>query len=170
MKPFEVRESDSALMEFAKVYTIDDIWQYDEVSFLEGAKQSITKILRNNRNTKVKLIFKCDVYHTIKEIIREFAFHSNIEVNLEGTDEDDIYGIMTKKILERIDRLINGEDGEGTGWIFYKANKLELHTVSYMPLRGETWISLPKELANKKAIINMQNKDNKCFCGVFLGH
>ena len=33
----------------------------------------------------------------------------------------------------------------------------------YIPLRGETWISLPKELANKKAIINMQNKDNKCF-------
>ena len=35
--------------------------------------------------------------------------------------------------------------------------------MSYKPLRGETWIPLPKELADKKAIINMQNKDNKCF-------
>ena len=35
--------------------------------------------------------------------------------------------------------------------------------MSYKPLRGETWISLPKELANKNAIINMKNKDNKCF-------
>ena len=33
----------------------------------------------------------------------------------------------------------------------------------YNPLRGETWVSLPKELADKKAIINMKNKDNKCF-------
>ena len=41
--------------------------------------------------------------------------------------------------------------------------QLELHTVSYKPLRGETWIPLPKELANKNAIINMKNKDNKCF-------
>ena len=49
------------------------------------------------------------------------------------------------------------------GGLFYKVDKLELHTVSYKPLRGETWVPLPKELANKKAIINMQNKDNKCF-------
>ena len=35
--------------------------------------------------------------------------------------------------------------------------------MSYKPLREETWVPLPKELANKKAIINMQNEDNKCF-------
>ena len=35
--------------------------------------------------------------------------------------------------------------------------------MSYKPLRGETWIPLPKELAVKTAIINMKNKDNKCF-------
>ena len=35
--------------------------------------------------------------------------------------------------------------------------------MSYKPLRGETYIPLPKEAADKKAIINMQNKDNKCF-------
>ena len=35
--------------------------------------------------------------------------------------------------------------------------------MSYKPLSGETYIPLPKELADKKAIINMQNEDNKCF-------
>ena len=35
--------------------------------------------------------------------------------------------------------------------------------MSYKPLRGETCVPLPKELADKKVIINMQNKDNKCF-------
>ena len=35
--------------------------------------------------------------------------------------------------------------------------------MSYKPLRGKSWVPLPKELADKKAIINMQNKDNKCF-------
>ena len=51
----------------------------------------------------------------------------------------------------------------GSVWRLYSIIKLELHTTRYNPLRGETWIPLPKELANKKAIINMQNKDNKCF-------
>ena len=45
----------------------------------------------------------------------------------------------------------------------YSIIQLELHTVRYNPLRGETYIPLPKELVNKKAIINVQNKDNKCF-------
>ena len=46
---------------------------------------------------------------------------------------------------------------------FHSIIVLELHTVSYKPLRGETYIPLLKELADKKAIINVQNKDNKCF-------
>ena len=51
----------------------------------------------------------------------------------------------------------------GSGWRLYSIIQLELHTVRYNPLRGETYIPLPKEVANKKAIINTQNKDNKCF-------
>ena len=51
----------------------------------------------------------------------------------------------------------------GSGWRLYWTIQLELHTVRFNPLRGETWIPLPKELANKKATINVKNKDNKCF-------
>ena len=56
---FEVRESESALRDFARVYTIDGIERYDARSFLYGARENITSILRNNRRTKVKLILKC---------------------------------------------------------------------------------------------------------------
>ena len=111
MKLFEVREGISALKNFARVYTINGIEGYDARTFLFYARRNITKILRNNRNTKVKLILRCDMIHSIKDIIREFAFHSDIEVNLEGTDEDDIYVIMTERILEKISRLINGDGG-----------------------------------------------------------
>ena len=137
MELFKVRESNSALKNFARVYTINGIEGYDARAFLFHARRNITKILRNNRNTKVKLILRCDMIHSIKDIIREFAFHSDINVNLEGTDEDDIYVIMTERILEKIARLINGDGGGGTGWAFYGVNKLELHTVSYKPLRGK---------------------------------
>ena len=92
-------------------------------------------------------------------IIQPFAFHSNIEVNLEGTDEDNLYVTMTERILENIAALL----ATTSEWRLHSIIKLELHTVSYNPLRGETWIALPKELANKKAIINMKNEDNKCF-------
>ena len=93
-------------------------------------------------------------------IIRPFAFHSDIEVNLDGTDEEELYIMMTERIIEKMAIL---QQATGSGWRLHSIIKLELHTASYNPLRGETWIALPKELANKKAIINMKNKGNKCF-------
>ena len=160
---FEVIESDSALRNFANVYTIDGKDGFDPQSFMDGARENITGLLRNKRNTKVKLILKCYMISERDNLIKDFPFHSEIEINVEGTNENEIYTTMTDTILERIANLINGSSGGGSGWIFYKIIKLELHTVSYRPLRGSTWIPLPKELADKKAIINMKNKDNKCF-------
>ena len=160
---FEVIESDCALRNFANVYTIDGKDGFDPQSFMDGARENMIRLLRNNRNTKVKLILKCYMISERDNLIRDFPFHSEIEINVEGTNEKEIYTTMTDTILERIANLINGSSGGGSGWIFYKVIKLELHTASYIPLRGNTWIPLPKELADKKAIINMKNKDNKCF-------
>ena len=160
---FEVIESDSALRNFANVYTIDGKDGFDPQSFMDGARENITGLLRNKRNTKVKLILKCYMISERDNLIKDFPFHSEIEINVEGTNENEIYTTMTDTILERIANLINGSSGGGSGWIFYKIIKLELHTASYRPLRGNTWIPLPKELADKKAIINMKNQDNKCF-------
>ena len=120
-------------------------------------------VLRNNRNTKVKLILRIFMLHEKANITREFAFHSDNEVNLGGTNEDDIYITMMDRILEKIDKFTGGDGSGGTGWVVFNVIKLELHTVSYKPAKGGTWIPLPKELLNKKAIINMKNKDNKCF-------
>ena len=50
----------------------------------------------------------------------------------------------------------------GSSWKLRSIIQLELHTVSYKPLKQKTYISLPKELAVKTAIINIKNKYNKC--------
>ena len=162
-QPFEVRESDSALRNFARVYTIDGMTGIDARSFLDSSRENITSVLCNNRRTKVKLILKCYMEKTSilgEIIIQPFAFHSDIEVNLDGTDEEELYITMTERIIERMAIL---QQANGSGWRLHSIIKFELHTVSYNPLRGETWIQLPKELANKKAIINPKNEDNKCF-------
>ena len=165
IKTFEVRESNSALRNFAKVYTIDGKSGFDPRSFLEGAKQNITSVLRNNRRTKVKLIIKCYMQRLKTNEIKPADFHSDIEVNLDGTDEKDLYDMMVERILEKIATYL----AMGSEIRFHSIIKLELHIVSYRPLRGETYIPLPNELADKKSIINIQNKDNKCFCVYFKG-
>ena len=159
---FEARETESTLRYFAKVYTINGIEGYDGRTFLNDAENSITRVLRENRQTKVKLIFKC---YMIKEkpngeIIRPFEFHSKTEVNLEGTNENELYNNMLDTIEEKIQKL---EHAEGTGWRLHSVINLELHTVEWIPLRGSSYIELPKELKDKNAIINMKNEDNRCF-------
>ena len=139
MKLFEVRESNSALRNFARVYTINGIEGFDPRSFLQDARQNITSVLRNNRKTKVKLIFKCIMErgnNPEEMVIKPADFHSDIEINLDGTDEKDLYDTMVERILEKMVTFQNG----GSPWRLRSIIRLELHTVSYKPLRGETWI------------------------------
>ena len=93
-------------------------------------------------------------------IIAPSNFSSEIEVSLDGMDEDDLFVRMTEKAMENMANLLQVE---GSGWRFHSIIRLELHVVRYNPLRGEAWVALAKELANKNAIINPKNEDNKCF-------
>ena len=92
-------------------------------------------------------------------VIHQAAFHSNIKVNLDGTDEEELYDIMVERMIEKLATL----QSMGSGWKLRNVIRLELHTVIYNPLKGATYIPLPEELTNKRAIINVKNNDNQCF-------
>ena len=127
--------------------------------FLEYAKPPITNIFNSNRN--IKTILYLHVLMSQGERIQEFAFHSKgLKLILEGTDESEIYDEMAVEILEEIDKA---REAEGSGWRFEKVIKLVLHTTRWEPVNAGSYIELPQELKNKKAIINMKNQDNKCF-------
>ena len=67
---------------------------------------------------------------------------------------------MSNEILQYIANFHR----RGSGWIFRKVLNMDIHLNKYEPLSGSSYISLPKTLQSKKAIINVQNKqDNECF-------
>ena len=41
--------------------------------------------------------------------------------------------------------------------------KLDLATAAYTPLRASSYIKLPKHIQDKKAVLNIQNDDQRCF-------
>ena len=161
MKLFKVEESDSALKEFAKVYSINGVEEFDPLKFLQYARQNMTGFIKNNRRTKVKMVLRCNMEKLGNSgaVIQPSTFHSTIEVNLHGTNEKELYDTIIEIILEKIATF----QSMGSGWRFHSVIRLELHTVKYKPLKGETYIPLPEKLAVKKAIINIENDDNKCF-------
>ena len=165
---FQYVESRSALQKFAKVYTIQGSDVYDGRTFLNEARNSITGILRRNKQTKVELVFKCNMEREVLgvgTVVKPFRFASHHELNLQSTDEDELYDIMIDRIEEEFQKV---ENAEGTGWKLHSVICLELHTVEYQPLRGSSYIELPRFIKLKQAVINMKNEDNKCFLWCIL--
>ena len=65
-----------------------------------------------------------------------------------------------EEILNLLDIWIN----EGSGWIIDKIEGLYINVANYEPLLGGSYIPLPKVLNNSmKGLINLKNKDHKCF-------
>lgn len=52
---------------------------------------------------------------------------------------------------------------KGSDWIFSKVIYVELCYVVYSPLKGGTYIREPTELRNSKSLVNVRNRDQKCF-------
>ena len=50
----------------------------------------------------------------------------------------------------------------GSGWIVDEILEAFINVARHQPLRGGTYMPLPEKLKNKKAIINVKNRDNMC--------
>ena len=159
---FTPRKELSAFNNYINQYVIDGSDYTDAIIFLSDAKPSITNVLNTNRGIKAILYLICIMERLTPDgiIEQEFAFHSSIKLILENTDVSDVYNEMAEEIEESIQKV---ENAKGSGWRFLKIKNLALHTAKWDPLNAGSYIDLPANLKNKKAIINMKNQDDKCF-------
>ena len=150
----------SAFKNYTNQYVMyNTIFNYTASKFLADAKPAITNIFNTNRN--IKTILYLYVLMSQGERIEEFAFHSkSLKLILMETDENEIYDEMVDEIEEEMQKT---REAVGSGWRFERVIKLVLHTTRWEPLYGSSYMPLDPYLANKKALINMQNEDDKCF-------
>ena len=163
---FKPVEEKSALNKYAVDYVIKGDPSYGPVDFLNAAKFPMVDIMNNNRNIKVKLEFNVLMERVtpdpdgLKYPPKKFKFHSiGQKIITESTDTVEIYHDMISEILEEMQKV---EQAEGSGHVFLEVENLTLKTTIWEPIKGSSYIKLPPELKNKKAIVNIQNEDNKC--------
>ena len=159
----------SALANFAEKYVIEGIPRLLLIKYFEKKAPQIKDFLRNHRNTKVRMLLVCEmekqnnIGEDIKSIIRyvhdKAYFQSKTHINLEKIDVKVFLKEMIKEILDNLSVF----QLNGSGWYFKEVIRLEIHIVEYKPMKGGSFIPLPKFITKKKSIINIQNKDNKCF-------
>ena len=66
------------------------------------------------------------------------------------------------EFMERIKGEIENWSLQGSGWEVESIELAYVNVAKYQPLRGGTYLPLPANLAKKKAIINVKNRDNQC--------
>ena len=164
-KLFTPVKEKSALKNYTVQYVIKGEPLYGPNVFLQIAKPYVINIMATNRNIKTKLYLNCYMSRTDRDgikLIKRFAFHSvGYKIITEATDPHEIYNEMRDEIEEEIQKV---EQAEGSGWVFLEVENLTLHVDIWDPVKASSYIDLPKYIKNKKAIINMKNKDNdKCF-------
>ena len=67
---------------------------------------------------------------------------------------------MTGIILEKVQQFQNN----GSGWVFENVESFDINIDPFEPSCGSSYICLPKNFEDKKAIINVRNEnDHECF-------
>ena len=164
-KIFTPIKEKSAFKNYTNQYVINNIGDYKIDEVLEYAKPAILNIFNSNRNIKTILYLHCLMKSEGFDngsMTKEFAFHSHdLKLVLEGTDISELYDEMVDEIEEEIQKV--QETVSDSSWMYSDVIKLVLHTTKWEPIYGSSYIPLDPYLANKKAIINMKNEDDKCF-------
>ena len=63
---------------------------------------------------------------------------------------------------QAIDAQIEKWTCQGSGWVVTRVLCLYVNIAKYQPLKGSSYVELPKYLKNKKAIVNVHNTDQEC--------
>lgn len=140
----------------------DLVFQTPE-SFLDSIKSEmfflIDDTLKQHATVKINFVLHADFVQQTKNISNSFDFQTN---NFIVSQADDL-NIFVTTLRDTLANKISSFEKKDSGWSLTKINYIELNINKFNPLRGTSYIDLPKDIKLKKAVINVQNSDNLCF-------
>ena len=157
----------SAFENFAVKYIIEGDPGLTPIEYFNKVYKTLEDFFTYHRNIKFNMVLVCLMEQQIlskdKGVVGlkedKAYFKSGTHINLKSTDVEKLIDKCVKKIIEDLEIF----QKNGSGWYFKEVVQLEIHTVEFNPTKGSSYIPLPDWITNKKAIVNIQNKDEKCF-------
>ena len=166
-------QKEQAMRGFARSYEIGLINRQDPLIQLQNTRSVINnnllKVLNEMKGLKFNETLKItfEKQNGDKLIEKEAYFNAKPQTVTNETEIANLLQITQQQIVNMIQQWIS----EGSGWIIKSVDGHFINVVRYRPLRGSSYIPLPKELQNSaKGIINMKNNDNECFRWCHIRH
>ena len=170
---------------------VRDVFKISQSNFQEWLRVWIMNVSQTNPNNKDIYMFKSankEKYTNLieQEILKlgsvkvSFGLKLNFEIERNGKTQEmshyfkegqpHVFTSYDKEQIEqKYDEFMAKIKGEienwsllGSGWEIESIELAYVNVAKYQPLRGGTYLPLPANLAKKKAIINVKNKDHEC--------
>ena len=164
-----ITDEQSAFKNYTSSYAISDIRVkgVKAIQYLKYQDFKIKEYLRKHKGMKVLLqTFSNFKSKKTNEIVRREVRSRRYEM----TNEDEITNVLNQMATD-IEHQAEVLEVSESGLVLTQMDKMKFNLDKYNPTRGGKFIPLPKWVSDKKACINIQNEDNKCFwysiqCGV----
>ena len=165
MSQLKLVQTESALNNVFKTFEINGLENIDLNAYLDLTALLIEKQLKEELKKEKSFKIESAVMINLTKISNDKIIYKNPyfrsgpqNIN-SSTNIPETFEIMKQRMIELFENYTN----EGSGWIFQNIDCLLLKVNKNVPLSGSSYIDLPKEIKAKKAVINVQNKDNRCF-------
>ena len=74
----------------------------------------------------------------------------------------DILAPLLNQFIDQVKGEIEAWSERGSGCVMDRILEAFINVARYEPMRGGSYMPLPPKLKNKRAVLNIQNRDNKC--------
>ena len=154
-------KTNQAFRGYAMSYKVETIERKDRIIQLEASKSSIKDLFNDLLNETKGFKYQITVKVLLKKIQAQWRYwicSSLFQFIYKNSDKSQIYPFQG--ILYMIDVWINN----GSGWNIELIEFQYINISTSRPLSGSSYMVLPVKLKSpRKAIINIKNKDKKCF-------
>ena len=162
-----------AIRGYTRSYEIGLINSEDPLIQLQNTRlvieNNLLKILTEMKGLKFNEVLKITFKKQVGDELIEKTAYFNGKVQLMTNEIEIVESlqITQEQIINRIQQWIS----EGSGWIIQSVDSHFINVVEYRPLKGSSYIPLPKKLQNSaKGLINLKNEDNECFRWCHIRH
>ncbi|KAL0849054.1 hypothetical protein ABMA28_013417 [Loxostege sticticalis] len=121
-------------------------------SLIDEALKKHTCLKVNFELFSIFMLFKNNMQEMKSFLTKNFVIYQNYDFN-------SIFFKLQSTLKKKIDEFQESD----SGWAFLSNSHLEINVNKYQPLGGCSYLKLPKCIQNKKACLNIHNKDQFCF-------
>ena len=139
----------------------------DLFNFFQKTKNSFINVCKNEvadlKSVKIQFGLVVRFYMNRDEEVQQMDHYFNpMQPAILNKNNMDTLNHLLNQFIDEVKGEIEAWSQRVSGWMIDEILEAYINVALYQPLRGGSYMDLPKKLKNKKAILNIQNRDNQC--------